>query len=267
MKKLTIFAVVIAAFAFIACEGNKGANAPEQNDSIKSFEQDQVEQKIKVELDSLAAELGKMKKVPFMTADENGIQLSEQEKQVKPDYLLNPSVAENAITLAQKYRVLSALSVDRAIAAMYDMPVDEYDKAISKLAADVDDPSFKDIEDMSTIYETGEKLYNDMNANGRINQFWQMVGGALVEQFYAMSQNTDKFLTAFDDESASNITYRIVLLSDAVKRLAGYDSEFEPVSKALDALTPLNAISVEQLKTQLAEAKANIIEARNEFIK
>ena len=158
MKKLSIFAVAFAAFAFIACDGNKSANNPEQTDSVKSFEQEQVEAKIKVELDSLAAEVGKMKKVPFLQKDDNGIQLSEQEKQVKPDYLLNPSVADNAITLAQKYRVLSALSVDKAIAALYDMPVDEYDKAISKLAADLDDPSFKDIEDMSSIHETGEKL-------------------------------------------------------------------------------------------------------------
>ena len=58
-----------------------------------------------------------------------------------------------------------------------------------------------------------------------------------------------------------------MLLSDAVSRLAGYDSEFEPVAKALEALKPLNAINVEQLKTQLAEAKENIIAARNEFIK
>ena len=267
MKKISIFAVAIAAMAFTSCGGNKSAQTAEETDSIKAFEQEQVEAKIKLELDSLAAEVGRLKNLPIVQSGENGVQLTAEEKQVKPDYLLNPSVADNAITLAQKYRVLSALSVDKAIAALYDMPVDEYDKAISKLAADVDDPSFKDIEDMSSIYETGEKLYNDMNANGRINQFWQLVAGALVEQFYVMSQNSDKFLTAFDDESASNVTYRIVLLSDAVKRLAGYDSEFEPVSKALEALTPLNAINVEQLKTQLAEAKENIIAARNEFIK
>ena len=118
MKKLSIFAVAFAAFAFMACNGNKSGNTPEQTDSVKSFEQEQVEAKIKVELDSLAAEVGKMKKVPFLQKDENGIQLSEQEKQVKPDYLLSPSVADNAITLAQKYRVLSALSVDKAIAAL-----------------------------------------------------------------------------------------------------------------------------------------------------
>ena len=267
MKRLSFFAVTIAALAFAACTGNKSGNTPEQTDSIKSFEQDQVEQKIKVEIDSLADIIGKMKKVPFLQAGEDGIKLSDAEKQVKPSYLFEPAIAEKATTLAEKYRVLSVLSVDKSIAALYDMPVDEYDKAISKLVADINDPSFKEIEDVSTIHETGEKLYEAMNENGRINQFWQMVGGSLVEEFYALSQNADKFLTVFDDKSASDITYRIVLLQDAVKRLAGYDSEFEPVSKALEALTPLNAISVDQLKKQLAEAKDKIAEARQALIK
>jgi hypothetical protein len=252
MKKLSFFAVAFAAMLFTACGGNKSAQ-PEQADAEKSF-------------DSLAAEVGKLKQLPFLQTGENGIKLTDKEKQVKPEYLVAPSVAENATTLAEKYRMLSALSVDKNIAALYDMPVADYEAAIAKLTADINDPSFKDIE-AETLYETGQKLYDAMNENGRINYFWQMVSGSLVEDIYVMSQNTDKFLTAFDDEAAANVTYRIVLLSDAVKRLAEYDSDFEPVAKAVEALEPLNAISVDQLKTQLAETKEKIAEARNALIK
>ena len=265
MKKLSIFAVAIAAMAFTSCGGNKSAQTAEQTDSVKSFEQEQVEAKIKIELDSLASELGKLKKLPVIQEGENGIQLSDKEKQVKPDYLLDPAVAENATTLAEKYRMLSALSVDKTIAKMYEMPIEDYDVAINKLLADINDPSFKEIEDASTIFETSQKLYDAMNANGRINYFWQLVATSLVEELYVMTQNTEKFISAFDDESASSITFRIVLLTDAVKRLATYDPDLEPVAAAIEPMTKLNAISVDQLKTQLAEAKEKISEARAEL--
>lgn len=266
MKKISIFAVALAAVAFTSCGGNKSANADEQVQE-KSFEQEQVEAKIKLELDSLSAELGRLDKVPFLQEGENGVQLTAEEKQVKPDYLLSPAVAENATTLAEKYRALAALCVDKQIASMYEMPTDEYEAAISKLAADIDDPSFKEIDDVSNIYETSQKLYDAMNANGRINYFWQMVAGSLIEEFYVASQNIDKFVTVFDDDSATATTFRIVLLNEATERLASYDPEFETVAKVAEALEPLDAINVEQLKQQLEEAKENVAKTRNELIK
>ncbi len=266
MKKLSIFAVTIAALAFTACGGNKNQQATEQTEE-KSFEQEQVEAKVKMEIDSLSAEIGKLKKLPFLQTTDNGFKLTDQEKQAKPDYLLDVAAVENATTLAEKYRLVSALSVDKSIAALYDMPVDDYQNAIAKLLADINDPSFKDIQDAANIYDAGQKLYDGMNQNGRINYFWQMTGATIVEEIFAMSQNIDKFITAFDDESASNVTYRVVLLSDAVKRLSEYDPEFEPVAKAVDALSPLNAMSVNELKSQLLEAKEKIAEARAALLK
>jgi hypothetical protein len=163
--------------------------------------------------------------------------------------------------------MLSALSVDKRIAALYETPTEDYDKAITKLAADINDPSFKEMEDASTIYETTQSLYNAMGENGRINYFWQLVATSLVEQLYIVSQNTEKFISAFDDDAASNITFRIVLLTDAVARLAEYDPEIAPVAKAIEPLVVLNAISVDQLKAQLAEAKEEITAARNNLVK
>ena len=267
MKKLSIFAVAVAAMAFTACGGNKSAQNAEQEETAKSFEQEQVEASIKIHIDSLASELGQLKQLPIMQNGENGIQLTDEEKQVKPDYLLDPALAENATTLAEKYRMLSALQVDKKIASLYDMPTEEYDKAINKLVADINDPSFKAIDDAATIFETSQILYDAMNENGRINYFWQLVSTALVEQLYVLSQNTEKFMVAFDDDAASNITFRIVLLTDAVARLAEYDAEIVPVAKAIEPLVVLNAISVDQMKAQLAEAKTEIVAARDALLK
>ena len=119
MKKLTVLAIAFAAVVFAACGGQKNAQNTEDADSLKSFEQQQIEASIKMHIDSIAADLGKLKQLPFVQDGNGGITLTKEEKQVKPDYLLNANVAEEAATLAEKYRILSALNVDRKIAALY----------------------------------------------------------------------------------------------------------------------------------------------------
>ncbi|MBR6276866.1 MAG: hypothetical protein IKR31_08070 [Prevotella sp.] len=265
MKKLSFLAVVFAAITFGACGGNKGAQGTDTADSLKSFEQEQIEAAIKMHFDSLASELGKLKHLPVVMKD-GSITLTDQEKQVKPDYLLDMSVADNAITLSEKYCVLSAIEVDKEVAKLYDMPLDEYDKAITKLASDINDPSFKAIDDVSDIYATTEALYNAMNENGRINYFWQIVATSLLEQLYVTSQNTEKFVAAFDDDAAANVTFRIILIEDALNRLTEYDPELAPVAKAISPLTVLNATTVDEFKTQLADAKERIAASRNSLV-
>ena len=264
MKKLSFLAIAFVAIAFAACGGKKSAQADEAADSLKSFEQQQIEASIKMHLDSIAAEFGKMKQLPFV--QDGVLSLTKEEKQVKPDYLFDAAIADEATTLAEKYRILSALAVDKKIAELYEMPTDEYDKAISKLIADINDPSFKALEDENTIYETTTTLYDEMEKNGRINYFWQLAAAALVEQLYDANQNVDKFITAFDDESAANVSFRIVLILDAINRLSEYDADIEPVAKALAPLDVLNATTVSELKTQLNEAKEPIENARKALI-
>jgi hypothetical protein len=265
MKKLTILA--LAAIVFAACGGNKSANNEAEADTLKSFEQEQIEASIKMHFDSIAAEFSKMEQPGFVKETKDGISLTKEEKQVKPTYLLNAAVADDATTLAEKYRVLSALNVDKRIAALYEMPTEDYDKAITKLAADIDDPSFKAIDDASTIFETSAALYDAMDKNGRINYFWQIASAALVEQLYIVSQNKDKFLSSFTDENAANVTFRIILILDATNRLSQYDTEIQVVAAAMTPLEHLNATTVEELKAQMDDMKAEIEAARKALVK
>ena len=188
---------------------------------------------------------------------------------MKPDYLLDPASTENATVLSEKYRLLSALDVDRRVAKLYEMPTEDYDKAISKLAADINDPSFKilDKEDNSSVSETTQTLYDEMEKNGRLNYFWQLAAASLVEQLYLANQNSEKYLSTFTDEAAANTTFRIVLILDALKRLSQYDPEIAPVAEALAPLETLNATTVSELKSQIAEAKDKIIAAREALVK
>jgi hypothetical protein len=147
------------------------------------------------------------------------------------------------------------------------MPTEDYEKAIAKLAADISDPSFKDLDDNASVSETSQALYDAMEKNGRINYFWQLAAASLVEQLYIANQNSEKFLSVFDDESASNVTFRIVLILDALNRLAEYDPEVKPVAEALAPLDVLNAMTLDEMKAQLAQAKDKIEAARAALIK
>ncbi len=263
-----MIAFAFAAALFAACGGNKSAqNTEVEADSLKSFEQTQIEAAIKMHIDSIASEAARLQKLPFLEKGENGISLTPEEKQVKPDYLLSPSVADSATTLSEKYRALSALTVDKKIADLYEMPLDDYNKAIAKLAADINDPSFKIVDDATTVMEAPQPLYDAMNENGRINYFWQLTAAALVEQLYVISQNSDKFLGAADDQAADNITFRIILIIDAVNNLSEYDPDIKPVAQALSTLNVLNATSISELKAQMESAKEDITKARENLLK
>jgi hypothetical protein len=135
------------------------------------------------------------------------------------------------------------------------------------LASDINDPSFKAIEDANTIFETTTTLYDEMEKNGRINYFWQLAAAALVEQLYVINQNSEKFLSNFNDDAAANVTFRIVLILDAVNRLAQYDPDIEPVAKAIAPLDALNATTVAEMKEQLAKTKEQINAARKALVK
>jgi hypothetical protein len=58
-----------------------------------------------------------------------------------------------------------------------------------------------------------------------------------------------------------------VLILDALNRLSEYDHDIKPVAEALATLDALNATTVSELKTQLAECKEQIEGARKAITK
>lgn len=269
MKKLSFFAVALAAIAFAACGGsNNSAEQEVTEDSAKVFAQEQIEENIKMQIDSIASEISKLPALNVFTETEDGkLALTEQEKQVKPDYLLDVKQVEEVVTLSSKYRVLAILNIDKVVAKAYDMPVDEYDAAITKLAADINDPAFAVLDGEGTYAAVTQRYYDAEEENGRINYFWQVATASLIEQLYIITQNVDKYITSIDDEAAANLTLRIAILQDAIDRLTEYDPELVPVSDAIAPLSTLNATTQEELKSQLVELKGEIAAARAILVK
>lgn len=269
MKKLTLVIAIFTAMLFAAC-GNKtnADNSGQDSDTVvKSFEQQQIEASVKMQLDSIAAEISSKKFTPLYQAINNGeITLSADEKKVKPDYLLAPSAANDVQTILQKYAAFSFLTTDRAVAKLYDMDTKDYDAAISKLLADINDPALEKLQDKGTFQQIEKEIYEMEEKSGRIHFFWTATCAATVEQLYVASQNSEKFLQGYDDEAVANITFRIVLILDAIDRLSVYDAEIQGLAEAIQPLKKINATTVEDLKKELAEIKEDLAKTRQEML-
>lgn len=258
MKRITsILALAVLCFAAVSCgqsKSNKKVVAVE-----KSQAEVQQEELIRIHLDSLANDLANLKSIGVVTNVKDGkIVLTDQEKKLKPEYLVDPAFADNLQTLSQKYRAIAILAADKEIAKLYEMSTTAYDKALVKLYADVNDPGLKTVIDSPDFFGSLKEYYASSKENGRIELFWDASAAGIIEELFIASQNTDKFLQGFDDESTSNFTYHITLLSIAVEELAAINPEYESLNESMQPLAIINAITLDQFKEQLAQMKEQI---------
>lgn len=269
MKKLSFVVVAFAALVLASCGGKtQGDSTGVDSDSIqKSFDQQQVEAAVKMHLDSIAAEISSKKYTPLYQAMNDGeITLTADEKKVKPDYLMDAAVANDLQTILQKYAAFSFLTTDKAVAKLYEMDVEPYEAAITKLASEINDPALEKLNGKGTFQQIEKEIYDIEEKSGRINFFWVATCAATIEQLYIASQNADKFLQGYDDEAVSNITFRVVLILDAIERLSVYDAEIQGLAEAIQPLKKINATTVDELKKELAEIKDDLAKTRQEMV-
>ena len=116
MKKLTIILLAVAIVALPSCKNRKNAQNQEAKDYTEATAEELNEEELKANMAALIESAKKIKPVPFVKATQDGtLVLSEKEKMVKPDYLLNPAKANNLATLYQKYRAVGMFTADKNI--------------------------------------------------------------------------------------------------------------------------------------------------------
>lgn len=269
MKKLSLVVVAFAAMVLASCGGKTQGDATgvDSDSVVKSFDQQQVEAAVKMHLDSIAAEISTKKYTPLYQAmNEGEITLTADEKKVKPDYLMDANVVNDLQTILQKYAAFSFLTTDKAVAKLYEMDIEPYETAIAKLATDINDPALEKLNGKGTFQQIEKEIYDMEEKAGRINFFWVATCAATVEQLYIASQNADKFLQGYDDEAVANISFRIVLILDAIERLSVYDAEIQGLAEAIQPLKKINATTVDELKKELNEIKEDLAKTRQELI-
>ncbi|MCQ2168586.1 MAG: hypothetical protein MJY69_08010 [Bacteroidales bacterium] len=272
MKK---YAVALLALAIVAMPSCKNQNKKSEGTETKEISQKEalLQEDLKINVENLVESAKKIKSVPFAkTLPDGTVALTDKEKMVKPDYLLEASVANNLVTLSQKYRTVAMLTADKIVADLYEMPTTEYKTAISKLIIDLGDDAVKDFAD-TNWEDKGEsdaaigKLVDAEYAAGRSNFFWEATTAFLVEQLYVITRNIDKFMPMFTDETAADVTYNFVCVHEGITQMIEFYPEMESLNNALLPLYVINAISVDQLKEQLTELKGEIEAVRYFLLK
>lgn len=273
MKKIALLFATAAMLA--ACTANK----PKQDetpveeaqaltkrapkDLNESFEEKQIKAGMSVQLDSLAAAWVRVGKSPLqVNIEQKSVVLNDDEKKVKPDYLINPAdIMDKLESLSLKYRAMVIMTTDKGVADLYEMP-DVYSEPVSKLSAEVNDPAVKYF--METGSEKAEisEIYALEEQNGRANYFWEAAATGIIEQLYIITKNQEMFLKNFTDKDAEDITYRIILLIDAYEELSDYNLELRKLYNVLLPLEVLDAITVDELRSQLDQIKTQVEQAR-----
>lgn len=270
MKKLILSVATLALLA--SCNGGSQKAQVAEVEEVKSFEQEQIEAGIKMHVDSLASLYNSKSNVPFLTALKEGqVVLTDEEKQVKPEFLIDPASTNELVTLSQKYRAVALLSVDKYIAKIHDIDVADFDAAQARLVVDINDPAFdtfvKDMGGDTPYSEAYTAFYDAENEAGRMNFFWETTTAAFVEQLFAIAQYPDKFIDCFNDQDVADFTYRLILILDGLNNLKDYAPELEELNNAVQPLNTLNAITVDQFREQVGEMKEQITEVRNTLLK
>jgi len=264
MKKISVILLAAAIVALPSCKNANNKKSEQKEAETKEISQAEqmVTEELKINFQNLVESTKEMRAVPFIYKSEGAIKLSDKEKMVKPDYLVDPAIANDLVTLSQKYRAVAMLSIDKVVAKMYDMPTDEIEAALSKIVLEVNDPALKEfsekIQANQGAGDTMSKFCDDEIQAGRANFFWECAAAGLVEQIYVCTQNLEKFMPMFNDQAAADVTYNFVCVHDGLTKMIEFYPEMESLNAALLPLYVINAISVDQLKSQLTELKGEI---------
>ncbi len=268
MKKLFVILLAAAMVVLPSCKNQKQV-AEEQAAPEKSLKEQYILQELEINVNEMAEAVAQLKTPGFINVQDGKVTLSADEKMVKPDFLVNPEISKSFLTLEQKYRGLGILSIDKSFASIYDMDVTEYQNAIQKVVTEINDDAFNNFfesfsGDMTLAAKT---LYQEEAAANRLPLYWNAMTAVGVEELYLLTQDPDKIMTFFDDETASDLSYRFILIHNGVSQLVEFYPEMAELNTILEPLYVINAINAEQLKEQVIELKGSIDSIRAYMLK
>jgi len=218
---LTLVAILAICSAMtMSCKNTKTTQpTPEEIQQQKQALADSV----LADIDAAAEQLFDASSKSFRLSS---IELTDEEKMIKPDYLLDPSVAGTLVTKSQKVNALVFYSVEQIIRKLYDMPCDEVKEVIAKLAAEVNFPT--DIEFVTGEAPVSEKmrtLYEACKESGDPGLFWKFEYAFCQELNFLIVNNPDLFFKFISEEQWQAYVIRKQSRRAALNELALYDEE------------------------------------------
>jgi len=230
MKK-TLSLIALAALCctlMAACQNN---NKKTQNQE-PSQEEIQVQKQaladtVLSQIDAIAEQMFDASKKGFKIKE---MELTPEEKAIKPDYLLDLSAANSMVTKSQKVNALAIYVIDYSVRRIYDMPLEEAKQTIIKLAAEVSNSFDADkYLNETTLSEKLRVVYENCKKNGELVFFWQYCYATSMETGYVIANNPELFFSKITDEQWHNFEAVYLSLKKAAMELAKYDDEMAQV--------------------------------------
>jgi len=159
------------------------------------------------------------------------LELTDAEKAVKPDYLLEPSVANTLVTREQKINALAIFVTEQGIRKIYDMPCDEVEEVIARLIADIDFPNNNDLLTDTPVSEKIKAYYEACKKRGDLELFWRYEDAVGTEINYLLVQNLDLFFSKITEEQWQSYYNSRTFCFKAVDELAKYDEDMASLQK------------------------------------
>lgn len=164
--------------------------------------------------------------IPFEDINTYRANVSDKDKLVRTDFMLDPAVVNNLITKEQKIGAMAILVNENIYRRSMDMSTEESDNAISRLAIDLnitvfDDEALKDL----TAVEKIRKSFEICKEQGMVNDFWKYESAFYISLFYVLSQNAETLAATLSDEILATILKRAGACAAAVQAYAPYDED------------------------------------------
>ncbi len=272
MKKTYLFiALAMVAAMTVSCKNNKKAK-----EAAKATEE-VVEAAKTILADDVLATIDELAQTIFAysgTSTPDAIissALTEEEKLIKPDYLLEAAQANEMVTKSQKLNALSILLIERHIRIAYGMPTEETDEVIARFSAEINALFSFDERQNLTPSERVKRAYEAHKENGDIAAYWQFALAAQTELDYLVSKNVDVFFRNLTEDQYSAYTKKFKVVTDAARILAEHDLEVKQVWDAFNAggeiITDLSKESIEYGKNHFIEKAAVKAARRAEMLK
>jgi len=226
---ILIALTIIAALSMVSCKNNnKKAQSQEPT-------QEEVQEMKQALADSVLAEIDAFADKFFIASGNSfrlaKINLSEEEKMIKPDCLLEPSVANTLTTKSQKINALAIYFTDLTVRIIYDMPLDKTKEVIAKLAAEINHPIDNDyLTDFDILpSEKVKKEYEECRERGDLAYFWQFQNAIVIEVNYLLAQNPELFFSKIADDQWQSYIEKIHDKTLAMRALAQHDEDMSGI--------------------------------------
>ena len=266
MKKYYLFiALAMVAAMSVSCKNN--------NKKLQKANAEVVEAAKTVLADDVLATIDEYGQIYLDECSNYDIQefiaahLTDEEKLVKPDYLLDPAQTSGLVTKSQKFAALAILSSERTIREAYGMPVEKSVEAQARLALDINYPFHNnELKDLKTSDKI-RRFYEVCKERGELAYFWKLNSAFMTEFLYLMVYNPDLFLNNITDEQWSSFRKRYDSFLSTVRILAKYDEE---IASIVNIINETNSVSNDEETSEAFATKESginkIIENKDKYI-